>query len=922
LPDGRRASWKKVESAVAEAVEFDASKIDPNAKCKTCGIPFKSHFEFDANGNITHTRVRHMQMKDDFPGMPGLDPGAFKPKPGLAPRPTPGTSNLARPNPTPDLPQATMSQNKTTGEALIQYNGKSYQPGGPAPEGATGTRVFVPAAAFGIRSMGNVIALLSNDGIAHAERPLKVYNTMYRQAQKGAAKPGATLDEAGEWKAEAEDFKEWSNHVKEALLSVEPSQRFAMAKKLSQIELKHFGAGQATASGSFNAQTGRPTGSTSGMTTTVEHILDAINAGKITQATTPAATAAIASAGTTQQTPFGSVTRPAGQPDPYQASPALAGGDRPAAVAAQNRPRPQQGSGAIKILRTEQDWEEAMSDSDSDVDLDDPSMTVAQQKAEMMKRLPSWKIMLATILLALKTPIIGNKLRKVMIAKMEENFGITMSPKEVLEYMEHVYKTPAEEILPPAVWKFEKDGGDYETALEQLPDDAVEVRPSEVMSTIATGLIDAGVAQEIKPGEETPSEEDTPAAGAGAFGSMADQLTKKESFIPESAMPASVIKAKEKIRSMSDAEKKEFFKGKTKEQLQKQAWRHGYGQNSNVYSKFVTEDATVGTIPASGTRSTSMTTPTKFAPAGKTTPAKFNAQGQLELDDNAELDDSAVKQLQAAGVKIAEGSNELESILNQYSADYANFKAGGDIDENQDFFDALYEYYFDEMPYGVRKARTGDPYEWITQKLDQEAGVEPVAEGVESMTPNWAKYVLDQIYNSNGDVTLTDLFDEGIPGLHAMFMATAEAHGLDPEEEFEDVQHELTVELEDIIKGGHGLDEAENIDAELEATPGEQASADQNIIMQIRKASDYEKPTTIALADGTEITITQQTAEKILTQFNKLMPQSKELMQSTLNTEDGFNQLLDYFGETAMANEVHMEASARARSIIKSVFGQ
>ena len=78
-----------------------------------------------------------------------------------------------------------------------------------------------------------------------------------------------------------------------------------------------------------------------------------------------------------------------------------------------------------------------------------------------------------------------------------------------------------------------------------------------------------------------------------------------------------------------------------------------------------------------------------------------------------------------------------------------------------------------------------------------------VAEGANDMTPNWAKYVLDQIYNSDGAVTLTDLFDEGIPGLHAMFMATAEAHGLDPEEEFEDVQHELTVELEDIIKGGH-----------------------------------------------------------------------------------------------------------------------
>ena len=98
---------------------------------------------------------------------------------------------------------------------------------------------------------------------------------------------------------------------------------------------------------------------------------------------------------------------------------------------------------------------------------------------------------------------------------------------------------------------------------------------------------------------------------------------------------------------------------------------------------------------------------------------------------------------------------------------------------------------------------------------DQQVGVakvtKGVAEGANDMTPNWAKYVLDQIYNSDGAVTLTDLFDEGIPGLHDMFMATAEAHGLDPEEEFEDVQHELTVELEDLIKGGHEEGVAEGV---------------------------------------------------------------------------------------------------------------
>lgn len=39
-----------------------------------------------------------------------------------------------------------------------------------------------------------------------------------------------------------------------------------------------------------------------------------------------------------------------------------------------------------------------------------------------------------------------------------------------------------------------------------------------------------------------------------------------------------------------------------------------------------------------------------------------------------------------------------------------------------DYFDELYDYYFDEMPYGIQKARDGDPDEWIYQRLEAEFG--------------------------------------------------------------------------------------------------------------------------------------------------------------------------------------------------------
>jgi hypothetical protein len=40
-----------------------------------------------------------------------------------------------------------------------------------------------------------------------------------------------------------------------------------------------------------------------------------------------------------------------------------------------------------------------------------------------------------------------------------------------------------------------------------------------------------------------------------------------------------------------------------------------------------------------------------------------------------------------------------------------------DIEYGGDAFDELMDYYADEMPYGVMKARTGMPDEWIIDRL-------------------------------------------------------------------------------------------------------------------------------------------------------------------------------------------------------------
>jgi hypothetical protein len=73
---------------------------------------------------------------------------------------------------------------------------------------------------------------------------------------------------------------------------------------------------------------------------------------------------------------------------------------------------------------------------------------------------------------------------------------------------------------------------------------------------------------------------------------------------------------------------------------------------------------------------------------------------------------------------IDEGGNTLQHILDRFPAEVKAFEQGGDLEDN--LYDALFDYYLSsgEMPYGTAKARTGDPYEWVTQRLVAELNLE------------------------------------------------------------------------------------------------------------------------------------------------------------------------------------------------------
>lgn len=221
---------------------------------------------------------------------------------------------------------------------------------------------------------------------------------------------------------------------------------------------------------------------------------------------------------------------------------------------------------------------------------------------------------------------------------------------------------------------------------------------------------------------------------------------------------------------------------------------------------------------------------------------KLSGQAQRDADDNGEIAELFAEDL---GIDLTEGliiDPELEAIIDQYADSFNAFKAGGELDENPEFYEALFDYYLNsgEMPYGVAKAREGDPVQWISNKLDREvAGFNPVSEAV-------------------------------------------------------------------------GTDDTDDMVSDVEASSSEQASADKNIIMQIRRQMDYDKPQPLQLGDGSTITISAKTANKILAKFDQLKPESKALMQQTLNDGEGFREMLNYFNERELQTEAGPSGSKYA----------
>ena len=105
---------------------------------------------------------------------------------------------------------------------------------------------------------------------------------------------------------------------------------------------------------------------------------------------------------------------------------------------------------------------------------------------------------------------------------------------------------------------------------------------------------------------------------------------------------------------------------------------------------------------------------------------KNSALGEPDQEELRPVEEDILESIRrAAGlnenVTLDENGHTFDHILKTFKRDVKDFEAGAEM--SRDLEDALYDYYFDDMPYGIKKARSGDPGEWIAQRFADDLGL-------------------------------------------------------------------------------------------------------------------------------------------------------------------------------------------------------
>lgn len=109
----------------------------------------------------------------------------------------------------------------------------------------------------------------------------------------------------------------------------------------------------------------------------------------------------------------------------------------------------------------------------------------------------------------------------------------------------------------------------------------------------------------------------------------------------------------------------------------------------------------------------------KVKGASKELKAAAKGMSKKDAKDFARTKHKGLPKKVTEGVVLEAGST-LEHIVNKFKYETKKFINGEDLDS--DLYEALFDYYSDngEIPYGVAKARDGDPITWIENRFEDE----------------------------------------------------------------------------------------------------------------------------------------------------------------------------------------------------------
>ena len=81
------------------------------------------------------------------------------------------------------------------------------------------------------------------------------------------------------------------------------------------------------------------------------------------------------------------------------------------------------------------------------------------------------------------------------------------------------------------------------------------------------------------------------------------------------------------------------------------------------------------------------------------------------------IEEDAPVMAKIATESTGDASSTFEHVCKTFSHECKRFKESNGLDLDRDLFHALYDYYFDDMPYGIKKDRDGDSFEWVSNRF-------------------------------------------------------------------------------------------------------------------------------------------------------------------------------------------------------------